>query len=208
MMAHETNRRERKKRATENAIEEAAVALALAYGHEAVTVPAICERADVSRSTFFNYMGTKESAIFGRPLEMLPSDQALAILESHPSSTSTVAVAALVIASLPHPKMNPTVAVGRARLLAEQPGTHGVLLAQFVPLSTQVTALVAHWLTERPSRRALPHGSALREASLTVSAVMAAFIAVISDASGSSDATLTVAALESAMRDSARLAPK
>lgn len=205
-MAQESDRRERKKRATENAIEEAAVTLALAHGHAAVTVPDICERADVSRSTFFNYMPSREAAIFGRPLEMLPVEQALVALDTATSKSNTTALFAVVLASLPHADVNPAVAAGRARLVAEQPDSQARIFAQFGPISTQLTALAAHWLTANPSRRVLAEASTVREASLTVSMVMAAFLAIIGDATGTADVRLTLDEFERAISDIERLA--
>jgi AcrR family transcriptional regulator len=57
--------RERKKRATQDAIERAAVELALAHGYENVTVEMICDVATISQRTFFNYAGSKERAVLG-----------------------------------------------------------------------------------------------------------------------------------------------
>ncbi len=57
--------RERKKRATRQAIEHGALELALEHGYENVTVEMICERAMISPRTFFNYAGSKERAVLG-----------------------------------------------------------------------------------------------------------------------------------------------
>ena len=57
--------RERKKRRTRAALREAAVELSLPEGPDAVTVEAICARADVSPRTFFNYFAVKDEAIVG-----------------------------------------------------------------------------------------------------------------------------------------------
>ena len=57
--------RERKRRATRAAIERAAIALVGELGYDSVTVALICERADVSQGTFFNYFPTKDAAIVG-----------------------------------------------------------------------------------------------------------------------------------------------
>ncbi|MGM7678109.1 TetR/AcrR family transcriptional regulator [Microbacterium sp. A94] len=205
MMAQEPGRRERKKRETENAIEEAAISLALERGHAAITVPDICERADVSRSTFFNYAASREAAIFGRPLNLLPHDQALDLLMADTSARNTTALFMVVLASLPHAQVNPVVAAGRARLLAEQPDTQATLFAQFGPISTQLTAVAEHWLLSLPSRRVIPDDTAAREATLTVSMVMGAFMAVVSEASGPTDVTLSIPAFEKAIADIRRL---
>lgn len=57
-------------------VEKAAVELALAHGSEHVTVDQICEAADISARTFFNYFGTKEVAIVG-PANKTPDEDLL-----------------------------------------------------------------------------------------------------------------------------------
>jgi AcrR family transcriptional regulator len=54
--------RERKKQQTRNAIHEAAYRLIDAQGLDATTVEQICEQADVSSRTFFNYFPSKAAA--------------------------------------------------------------------------------------------------------------------------------------------------
>ena len=58
--------RERKRLATRQALEEAAVDLALTHGVSGVTVDQVAERADVSRRTFFNYFASLNDALLGR----------------------------------------------------------------------------------------------------------------------------------------------
>lgn len=206
MIAHELGRRERKKRQTENAIEEAAVTLALELGHAAVTVPDICERADVSRSTFFNYMPSREAAIFGPPLHLMDAEPALALLGDDPPTSNATALFGVILASLPHSNMNPAVAAGRARLLAEQPETQSTVFAQFGPMSAQLNALAFTWLTEHPARRVIPDTTVFRESSITSALVMSGFLAVINEASGPSDVALSIEAFERAIADTARIA--
>ncbi|MGO3146809.1 MAG: TetR/AcrR family transcriptional regulator [Leucobacter sp.] len=57
--------RERKRRATQQAIERGAIELAIEHGYEKVTVEMICEYAMISERTFFNYAGSKERAVLG-----------------------------------------------------------------------------------------------------------------------------------------------
>ena len=68
--------RERKRRATRLAIQQAALRIAIEDGLAAVTVDEVSRRADISPRTFFNYFPSKEQAILGDD-PTLPDDQAL-----------------------------------------------------------------------------------------------------------------------------------
>lgn len=57
--------RERRKRATRQALSRAALTLTAEHGIDHVTVEAISEAAGVSERTFFNYFATKEDALTG-----------------------------------------------------------------------------------------------------------------------------------------------
>lgn len=57
--------RERKRRATRRALQDAALRLVAEHGLEAVTVEDISRVVDVSSRTFFNYFPTKEDALAG-----------------------------------------------------------------------------------------------------------------------------------------------
>lgn len=73
--------RERKRRATMVAIEDAATSLVLEHGYDAVTVDQICAAAEVSKRTFFNYVASKEAAVIGTTPEDVPADARAAFLD-------------------------------------------------------------------------------------------------------------------------------
>jgi AcrR family transcriptional regulator len=75
--------RERKKQRTYTATAQAAVRLVAERGMQAVRVDDICERAEISRSTFFRYFDSKESCfIIGLHFGRL--DAVMAALEARP----------------------------------------------------------------------------------------------------------------------------
>jgi AcrR family transcriptional regulator len=90
-------RRERKKLATRQALEEAALRLFAAQGYEQTTVEEIAEAADVAVRTFFRYFSSKQDVLFGevasdrlgrlrrelaaRPLTEAPLDSVVAAME-------------------------------------------------------------------------------------------------------------------------------
>lgn len=66
--------RERKRAATRAAITAVARTLTAKRGLNGYTVEEVCERANISRRTFFNYFPTKEDAILGHVDDEIPRD--------------------------------------------------------------------------------------------------------------------------------------
>lgn len=159
--------RERKRRATENAIELAAVELALEKGFAQVTVAEICERAKVSRSTFFNYMPNRDAAIMGRPISLVPRELAFELLDGSESNVP-LGLLRITVASIGHNGVNAPVAAGRRRLAIEQPDAARLQHATLGDLRTELLALTVEWLSARPEQRALPNIAVQREALLLV----------------------------------------
>lgn len=187
--------RERKKRQTENAIEIAAVRIALRDGFAQVTVREICALAEISRATFFNYMPTREAAIFGKPIELIEAESAERTLAAASTTDAVSAVYVLLLASVGHTRMNPAVARGRARLAMEQPGALELIKNQYARISTQLTVYLSGWLSVHPEYRRLPEASVLEEASLAVGVgltAMGAVFAVQEDAPGDIELSTSV----------------
>ncbi|GAA3865441.1 hypothetical protein GCM10022381_06460 [Leifsonia kafniensis] len=158
--------RARKRRATENAIELAGVELALEHGLAAVTIAEICERAQISRSTFFNYMPSREAAIMGRPVDVLPHEIGFALLDSAAGDVP-LGLLRVVVASIGHSGVNAPVAAARRRLAAEQPEAAKLQQATLADLRRALIALTLDWLNARPTQRML-QGSVQREVLLLV----------------------------------------
>jgi AcrR family transcriptional regulator len=91
--------RERKKRATREALHDAALRLTLERGLEHLTVEEISAAADVSPRTFFNYFPGKEQAIIGDDLLAADARQVSEIMASAPSVLDGMQAIALDLAA-------------------------------------------------------------------------------------------------------------
>ncbi len=199
-------RRERKKRETMNAIEVTAVRLALANGFANVSVAEICEEVDISRSTFFNYVGSLEDAVLGQPLRMIPLDEAMAILDADSGQSLLRRLYVIAEASVGSSRVHAEVSGGRYRLALEQPDLLARVLSRFTGLSNDLLALMYVWLETDPSRRTLDHAPTLREASLTVALVGNALQTLLLEASGSDDAEIPAESFEDLIEQQETLA--
>lgn len=176
--------RARKRRRTEIAIESSAVSLALEVGVEHVTVDAICERADISRSTFFNYFPSRDDAIVGRAIEIPDGEAAFSVLDSCPDDLP-LGLFRLLFAAIGHRNVNAEVARDRSRLVAEQPEAGRLMMISILESGYQLGAVAVAWLTTHPEHAKLE--SPERESMLALSLVhgaMTAQMAIWNQASG------------------------
>lgn len=179
--------RVRKKRATENAIETSAVDLALSLGVEHVTVEMICERADISRSTFFNYFAGRDYAIVGRAIHSLQGEAAFAVLASCPGQLPR-GIVSLIFASIGHQHVNAEVAEKRARLTAEQPAAQRLAAISILESSVSLTPVVLEWLLANPSEQKL--GNPQHEATMSVALAYSVFAALLTEINSADGDTL------------------
>ena len=91
--------RERKKRATREALHDAALRLTLERGLEHLTVDEISAAAGVSPRTFFNYFPGKEQAIIGDDLLMADAGQVTGIMARAASVLDGMEAIALELAA-------------------------------------------------------------------------------------------------------------
>lgn len=188
--------RARKRRATENAIELAAVELALDLGVEHVTVEAICERADVSRSTFFNYFAGRDYAIVGRAITVLQGDEAFAVLNTCPGDLPR-GIFRLIFASIGHRNVHTDVARGRAKLAREQPAARRLSSISMVESGEALIEVATQWLLAHPEHSRLD--SPVVEANLAASLAHAAVTTMLIEwATGEADIDADESSLDEA----------
>lgn len=172
---HAQGRRARKRRARANAIELAAVRLALEIGHGAVTVEAVCEAVDISRSTFFNYFPTLATAILGPGIDLPEPDLALAEFDALAAHQPVpVAVLQYGLALLGTTEVHGEVGRLRRRLVAGDPELHTLYTARIAAVEADLAELVARWLALHPERRIDPAIDAKDEAAAAVGVASAA----------------------------------
>ncbi len=123
---HEEGLRSRKKRQMRFAIERAALELFIENNYDEVTIEDICERADVSRKTFFNYFPSKLSVATGYIQPLPDRDKILDFLEEH-SKENYLDVVVNMIEEDPPPNIDPEIRRLRTEVLERMPN---VLLQQ------------------------------------------------------------------------------
>ena len=157
--------RERKKRATEQAIEGAAVDIAYNEGIDAVTVDRVCDIAMVSRSTFFNYYTSREQAIFGRPLEY-DRERTSAILAKH--GDQLVAAAHEIVFDAVRGAVDDPITKKRLQLFLREPGTTTRGSWGSTESRLGLEEVLRDWLDEHPELASLEPADHATEARLLV----------------------------------------
>ena len=145
--------RERKKRATRQAIERGAVELALEHGYENVTVEMICERAMISQRTFFNYAGSKERAVLGVATPLPGPELRAAYLAGEGGSPLEGLVATVSAAFSEFDGQDSTLFQDRRRIVQENPTLAIKEFARMEETQNSIVGLVRERLrADEPSR--------------------------------------------------------
>lgn len=146
--------RERKRRATRAAIERAAITLVDERGYDAVTVADMCQRADVSQGTFFNYFPTKDAAIVGIGVyDLDPSEVHAAFDRLMPCSVyhATLALFLEVVGSF---DWESDIAALRVALVKDTPALMRLFLDNTFGFVSDFRSIVAAYLEANPQARA------------------------------------------------------
>ncbi|MGF3054205.1 TetR/AcrR family transcriptional regulator [Microbacterium sp. YY-03] len=157
--------RERKKRATEQAIEGAAVDIAFNEGIDAVTVDRVCDIAMVSRSTFFNYYTSREQAIFGRPLEY-DRERTTAILEKN--GADLIVAASEIVLDAVRGDADDLITKKRVQLFLREPGTTSRVSWVSSQSRERLATVIEEWLDTHPELASLAFEDHATEARLIV----------------------------------------
>jgi AcrR family transcriptional regulator len=166
--------RERKRRATRRAIQQAALRIAIEDGLGAVTVDEISRRADVSPRTFFNYFPSKEQAILGDDPQ-LPDDAALqAFVDGGPSGDLLADIGTLLVHSTRELIEERGLIEERQQVLRANPELFSRRMASMKEFQAELQAAVARRLEHADAELAADPEALRRRAGLAAIVALAA----------------------------------
>ncbi|WP_312976521.1 TetR/AcrR family transcriptional regulator [Corynebacterium sp.] len=173
--------RERKRRETRLRIEDCATALILEHGFHQVTIDEICEKAEVSRRTFFNYFDSKDQVAAGRGVPPIPAAdlEAFATTDSSNIIRDVLDYIGKAVDNDPDssPRLSPDRATSlavrerRRQIVQETPELSAAGMRRFDALAGDILAAITAFLTRFPEHRRLPDVTVHQE-SLQVTALI------------------------------------
>lgn len=153
--------RERKREQLRTTIEHAALELMVEHGYEDVTVEMICESADVSRRTFFNYFGSKEAVVIGRDPGPIPEDAQRAFVEGPPGSILADLTSMLLAQLAKRPRhIDPADWRARLELIRTDPTLARAMADKVAAKNENLAALISQRIRTRYRLSGTPPGTA------------------------------------------------
>ncbi|WP_291474176.1 TetR family transcriptional regulator [Corynebacterium sp.] len=171
--------RERKRRETRQRIEDCGTELILERGFDQVTLEEICEKAGISRRTFFNYFESKDQVASGTGVPLLDPGE----LDAFATADSDNIVRDILryigervdndpdtsLALSPDRETSLRIKARRRRIVKETPYLMLAGLYRFDQLAGTALETIRRHLTAFPERRRLPHLSVEQEATFLTS---------------------------------------
>ncbi len=143
--------RERKRIETRDRLETAAVTLVLKNGLEHTTLDAICDAANVSGRTFFNYFDSKEDAILGLQDSQITDEAVTAVLAEHEGADPVELTIRLMFGVL-NPSINSsTLMKSRMKIVKLHPQLLGRMANQMQRMTEQLTNAIGPLLRAAPA---------------------------------------------------------
>lgn len=164
--------RERKKQKARTAIEKAALELVLEHGYDGTTVEDICERAEVSKKTFFNYFPSKAAVVTGRVSDFPDANQLVAMMEAH-SEMCYLDVLVNMISADYTVREGDELSDLRFKMLRRMPQLFFRGQRDLLNVQRAVTEAVGAYLEAHPERRLMDDHSTSYEALVASSSVTA-----------------------------------
>jgi len=150
MQTSEPGLRERKRAETRDKLETAAVTLVLKNGLEHVTLDAICEAADVSTRTFFNYFDSKEDAILGLKDSAITDEAMAAVLLGHEGADPVELTIRLMFGVLNPSITSSTLFKSRMKIVKQHPQLLGRMANLMQRMTEQLTNAIRPILRSAP----------------------------------------------------------
>lgn len=163
--------RSRKKAQSRHAIERAILELVIERGYENVIVEDVCQRAEVSKKTFFNYFSSKDAAIRGG-FDAIPTpDDFTAALESCEDETYLDCIVRVAQASMAEGFRDPDLRALRREVFALSPQLLFRGHKDIAEMQANISRALRDHLEEHPERRLLPGESMTMEVLVATSAI-------------------------------------
>lgn len=148
MQTSSSGLRDRKRAMNRARMEAAAVELVLRDGLQNATVDAICEAADMSPRTFFNYFDSKEDAVLGLPDLELTDEAVLWHATNAPGGDVVEAVTGIIFDLTASIFANTSLHDARAEILRRHPELFNRQVARLTGITDElmraVETLMAH----------------------------------------------------------------